>query len=145
MNAKQRQPAVRWGLAAGLLAMIAAAGLADTHSLEWFTIDAGGVTWMNGATFLLGGTAGQPGPAATTMTGGNYELIGGFWAAPPCWCLSDLNNDGRRDGRDVQGFVDCVLSGGGRCACADRSIDGRLDALDVPGFVDDLLVGQWCP
>ena len=145
MNAKRRQPAVRWCVATGLFAAVAAVGLADAYSLEWFSVDAGGVTWMNGATFLLGGTAGQPDPAATTLTGGNYELIGGFWAAPPCWCPSDLNNDGRRDGRDVQRFVDCMLSGGDPCACADRSVDGRLDVLDVPAFVEDLLDGQWCP
>jgi len=145
MYAKREHPVARWSLASGLLAVVATVGLADTLSVDWCTVDNGGVTWMAGGNYVLGGTTGQPDPTATMMTGETFELSGGFWTAPPCWCLSDINNDGLRDGRDAQGFVDCMRFGGDRCACADRFVDGILDAQDIPEFVDDLLSGSTCP
>ena len=46
---------------------------------EWYTIDAGGATYLGGGPFSLGVTAGQPEPGA--MSGGDFELAGGFWRA----------------------------------------------------------------
>jgi hypothetical protein len=59
--------------------------------------------------------------------------------------MADVNNDGFRDGLDVQDFVDCILAGGLNCACADLDKDGVLDLTDVGTFVADLLVGTDCP
>lgn len=119
--------------------------LADDLTIDWWTIDGGGVTWSTGGGFELGGTIGQADAGAVAMTGGDFELIGGFWAVPPCWCMSDLNHDGLRDGLDVQGFIDCMLAGGVDCACADLYTDGLLDLNDVATFVSDLLAGGGCP
>jgi len=74
-----------------------------TFSLKWNTIDGGGGI-STGGQFVLAGTVGQP--DAGYMSGGNYELLGGFWPSimecikksapeysdwvawnkPECWC-----------------------------------------------------------
>lgn len=47
--------------------------------------------------FNLSGTIGQPDAGSLTqpMTGGNFEIVGGFWqAAPPSTpCVGDINGD----------------------------------------------------
>jgi hypothetical protein len=109
-----------------VFAFVVSAVLADGFGIDWYTVDGGG--------------PGAPG----WSTGGGFELVGGFWAAPPCWCMSDVNNDGLRDGLDVQGFVDCMIAGGVNCACADLYTDGLLDVNDIDTFVGDLLAGGDC-
>ncbi len=75
----------------------------------------------------------------------SYESGAVYKIVPECACLSDLNSDGVRDGRDIPLFVGCVISAAPACACAD--VDGVLgpDLGDVAGFVDDLLAGSTCP
>ena len=51
---------------------------AQSYSIDWFTIAAGGGTSTNGQ-FAVSGTIGQH-DAGGPMTGGNYSLTGGFWA-----------------------------------------------------------------
>src|SRR5258705_4746069 len=46
------------------------------YAVDWFTLDGGGGT-SSGGSFTLTGTIGQP--DAGTLSGGNYELQGGFW------------------------------------------------------------------
>ena len=126
------------------LAALTAAS-AQSFDLSWYTVDGGGATFSTGGDFELGGTIGQPDAGA--MSGGDFRLVGGFWAVavPTCGCLSDVNNDGSRDGLDVQGFVDCLMAVGTNCVCAD--VDGLegLDFNDVSVFVDDLIIGATCP
>jgi hypothetical protein len=50
--------------------------LAQTYSIDWFTIDGGGGT-STGGVYSVSGTLGQP--DAGTMRGGDYSLLGGFW------------------------------------------------------------------
>lgn len=45
--------------------------------LDWHTIDGGGHTFSTGGAFELGSTCGQP--DAGEMSGGSFELAGGFW------------------------------------------------------------------
>ncbi len=52
--------------------------LKSYFSLDWWTVDGGGGT-SSGGGFVLAGTIGQP--DAGRMTGGDYALEGGFWAA----------------------------------------------------------------
>jgi hypothetical protein len=98
-----------------------------------------------GGGFALGGTIGQPDANAIPLTGGAFELVGGFWSVPPCWRMSDLNNDGRRDGQDVQAFIACMLGAGSNCPCADMDENGVLNASDMSTFVSGLLAGAGCP
>lgn len=53
--------------------------LAQSYSIDWYTIDGGGGTSTNGQ-FTLRGTIGQPDASQSTMAGGAYSLTGGFWA-----------------------------------------------------------------
>jgi len=92
-----------------LLAMAvigAAAALADDFGLNWWTVDAGGQMWSIGGGFELSGTVGQPDAGA--MTGGGFELTGGFWVsgvAGPAVCPGDTNCDGRVNFADIDPFV----------------------------------------
>jgi hypothetical protein len=61
-------------LGLGLLAALPVS--AQTYDLSWFTIAGGGGT-STGSVYSVSGTIGQP--AAGTLSGGNYTLVGGFW------------------------------------------------------------------
>ena len=63
----------------------------------------------------------------------------------PCTCPADINNDGGRDGSDVQGFVECLVSTGSNCSCADVDGTPGLALSDVTAFVDFLIEGDSCP
>lgn len=64
-------------LLSGLVSAIAApGGLAQNYAVNWHTIDCGG-EFSAGGSFELDGTIGQPDPGV--MTGGSFELAGGFW------------------------------------------------------------------
>jgi hypothetical protein len=54
---------------------------AQPFTIDWFTIDGGGTS--TGGVFAVSGTVGQPDASAQPMTGGNFSLIGGFWALFP--------------------------------------------------------------
>lgn len=115
------------------------------YDLTWSTIDGGGASSTGGA-FSLSGTIGQPdAQVAPVMTGGAFELNGGFWpASNVCYCLADMNGDGKKNGADIQQFVGCVI-GGGNCSCADTDQANGITIADVPVFVTDLLAGPTCP
>jgi hypothetical protein len=57
---------------------LACSGWAEDFSLNWSTIAGGGGS-STGGTYQVSGTIGQY-DASGPMTGGNYSLIGGFWA-----------------------------------------------------------------
>jgi hypothetical protein len=59
---------------------LASHALAQSYSIDWFTIDGGGGTSTSGV-FSVSGTIGQP-DAGGPMSSGQYSLIGGFWALP---------------------------------------------------------------
>jgi hypothetical protein len=123
------------------VALIAAVA-AGQYAIDWRTIDGGGGTSVGG-TFALSGTIGQPdAQPPPVMSGGTFELTGGFWAAAvpvPCDAPGDVNLNGALDGLDIQPFVDCLLIGGANCACADMNGDGSVTPADVPPFVAALL------
>ncbi len=47
------------------------------YTLNWWTVDGGGVTHDPHGTYVLGATMGQP--DAARLSGGGYRLNGGFW------------------------------------------------------------------
>jgi len=64
-----------------LILLIAVPILAQTgggYDLTWSSIDGGGGTSSSGG-YSLSGTIGQP--DASLTSGGDYTLVGGFWAA----------------------------------------------------------------
>src|SRR5437667_8050605 len=79
-----RSALLRIAIVAGLLLLITSLALpaiAQTgggYDLTWNTIDGGGGTSIDGGgTIVLDGTVGQS--DAGVLTGGDYELCGGFW------------------------------------------------------------------
>ena len=58
--------------------LLTRATLAQSISIDWFTIDGGGGT-STGGVYQVSGTIGQP-DAGPTMSGGNYSVDGGFWS-----------------------------------------------------------------
>lgn len=134
-----------------LLAITQAALLAGSIEIPWRTFDGGGATGAGasvGGPYAVGGTIGQPDAGSLTlpMSGGAFEVVGGFWAAatPTCACPGDMNLDGDRNGADVQGFVNCFIGAGG-CHCADIEAGGGVNEDDISQFVADLLAGSPCP
>jgi len=73
----------------------------QSFDLSWYTVDGGGGTSVGGS-FELSGTIGQP-DAGVPMTGGNFELTGGFWpgAATTAPCLGDFDGNGQVDLADL--------------------------------------------
>lgn len=63
----------------GLIGVFGLTGsvLAQSYSIDWFTIDGGGGV-STGGVFSVSGTIGQP--DAGTMSGGDYSVTGGFWS-----------------------------------------------------------------
>jgi hypothetical protein len=55
---------------------VALTGIAQSYSIDWFTIDGGGGT-STGGVYSVSGTIGQV--DAGTMIGDNFSIDGGFW------------------------------------------------------------------
>lgn len=100
-----------------------------TFDLSWHTIDGGG-GMSTGGSFVLSGTIGQHDAAPGAMTGGTFELAGGFWAAggpaTPA-CPADLAND---DGL-VNVFDLFVLLGSWNTAGPGAELAPPLNVADV--------------
>ncbi len=59
-----------------------------------------------------------------------------------CSLAGDIDGDTLVDGRDLDGFTQCLLSGGangGNCPCGDLDGVSGLTVDDVPFFVDELI------
>lgn len=72
--------------------------------------------------------------------------VGLLSAAPgTCACPGDMNGDFLKDGRDVQRFAECFITGGSGCSCADVDSVSGVSFGDVSTFVTDLINGDTCP
>ena len=58
----------------------------QSYTIDWWTVDGGGITQPGGTGYTLGGTAGQPDPGV--LSGGSYTLGGGFWRGGAAAALS---------------------------------------------------------
>ncbi len=136
--------------ASGLLVALALAPAAlAQYDLNWYTIAGGGDMFSAGGGYELGGTIGQPDANQTAMTGGGYDLVGGFWAgaSAPAPCRGDCNCDGFVNFGDINAFV-AVLNGGTPCNFdnCDVNGDGHIDFGDINPFVAILSGGGGpCP
>jgi len=115
-----------------LLAGVTAGGIGSPEwELSWYTMDGGGAMRTYGGAFELSGTIGQP--DAGTLSGGAYELTGGFWFAIES---GDCNVDGAVTTSDLVLVDDCTAGpdvpfGSGRCLCLDTDHDGDIDLIDL--------------
>ena len=115
---------------------------AQDFDISWHTIDGGGEMFTSGGDLELSGAIGQPDAGA--MTGGDFELVGGFWAigggsSPPC-DPCDMNCDGTVDASDIEFFIDMLFNGATPCdtCTGDTNGDGNIDAGDIEGFINCL-------
>ncbi len=104
--------------------------IADEFDINRYTIDGGGVMRSTGGDFELSGTIGQP--DAGTMTGGGFDLTGGFWFT---LAAGDCNEDGGVGLLDVDDFEGCMTGpeGGpptGGCRCFDVNRSSTVDLAD---------------
>ena len=108
---------------------LTASASAQTFELDWFSIDGGGGS-SSGGDFSLTGTIGQP--DSETMSGGEFTLVGGFWAvaAVPPGCVGDLDGDGDTDLADLGILLADFGCTGGGCA-GDLDGDGDTDLADL--------------
>jgi hypothetical protein len=104
-----------------------AAAIGGGMSLGWHTIDGGGDA-SNGSGFQLTGTIGQP--DTTAMSGGDFHLVGGFWAdagTPAEPCPADVDGSGVVDVGDLL----LVLANWGGSGDGDINDDGTVDVSDL--------------
>ena len=104
-----------------MLLMISAAS--GQYELSWYTIDGGGGQSSGGA-YTLTGTIGQP--DAAWSSGGQYELLGGFWPGGPI-CIVDFESYAR--------FAELWRDSGIGIA-ADLDGSGLVDFGDLKEFAD---------
>jgi hypothetical protein len=111
--------------------------------------------WCAGGGFELCGTIGHP-DAGAAMSGGGFELVGGFWAMPPALPRprGDVNCDGAVNAFDIDPFVLALTDPTGYAAAypscrilnADTNCDGAVNAFDIDPFVECLTGGcHPCP
>ena len=72
-------PMIKAAMIALLFVALEARG--QSYTIDWSTIDGGGVTFASGGPYSLGGTIGQP--DAGVLTGHVNAVTGGFWAWAP--------------------------------------------------------------
>ena len=122
----------------GLLLMYGVAVLAvrgsvccGGYQIVWSTIDGGGQS--SGDDYILTGAIGQP--DAAWSTGGNFEVLGGFWVGGPL-CIVDFEDFAR--------FAEYWLHTGTELP-ADLYEDENniVDWLDLGAFVNEWL--YYCP
>lgn len=126
----------------GVGVLPAAAALAQSFAIPWWTIEGGGRA--SGGTFELHGVIGQP-DAGDAMAGGAFELRGGFLVGfPASVCPADVDDGlgaGVRDGAvtidDLLYFLEQFEGGSVR---ADLDDDGQDPAQPDGGVtIEDLL------
>ncbi len=139
---------------------LAPAALAGNFAIDWYTIDGGGAMSSSGGNFELAATIGQHDASTTVMTGGSFELTGGFWqvfAVPPDPCAAFLCGDASCDGIFNGGDIDPFFQALGDPAAwqaahpgcdllcvTDVNHDGQLNGGDIDPFFM-ALGGGGCP
>ena len=115
-----------------LLVILTATAASGQYELSWYTIDGGGGQ-SSGGDFSVIGTIAQP--DAAWSSGGDYELLGGFWPGGPL-CFVDFEHFAR--------FAQYWLeTGTGSPADLYEDLNNKVNHLDLRVFVDQWLC--YCP
>jgi len=121
-----------WG---GLMLFAPSSGEA-AYEVSWYTIDGGGGTSSRGS-YTIKGTIGQP--DAGVMSGGDYELVGGFLPGGPV-CIVDFYHFSLLAEHWLE---EPCNAGNNWCGGADLDQLGDVDFNDVDLFVEEWL--YYCP
>lgn len=113
-------------------------------TLDWHTVDGGGATFLTGGLFALGSTAGQA--DAGRMSGGGFELGGGFWygvqSAGSCYANCDgSTGTPQLTANDFQCFVNSFAAGSAYANCDGSTGTPALTANDFQCFVNTFAGG----
>jgi hypothetical protein len=124
-----------------MIALVGAA-IADDYDLDWWTVDGGGDTFCAGDDFELSGTIGQS--DSGYMTGGDFQLAGGFWPGVEEFCFGDLDGDGQVGLSDLATLLSNYGTTSGM-TYEDGDLDGDED-VDLADLAALLAVyGTTCP
>lgn len=98
------------------------------YSMDWNTVDGGGITFATGGAFELAGTIGQP--DVGTLSGGAFVLSGGFLGRVriELECLGDANGDLVVDFADL---TSVLTNWGDFGAAGDADNDWFVDFTDI--------------
>ena len=125
-------------------ALATAGAVAEELTIDWWTIDGGGEMSTTGGDFELSGTVGQS-DAGAAMTGGAFELTGGFWvgAAEDEPCFGDLDGDNDIDLADLAQLLGGYgTTSGASYEDGDLDGDGDVDLADLAGLLG--VYGESC-
>ena len=132
MTTQRRTTLIGMALAIGS----ASVAMGGNFDLTWHTIDSGGGTSAGGG-LELSGTIGQAdaGPASGAMSGGDFDLTGGFWVAADSAAIApDCDGNGIVDLADYSALAACLSGPAGGtqvgCECFDADADGDVDLHD---------------
>lgn len=110
---------------------------AAQFDLSWSTIDGGGEVFLAApGGWQLSGTIGQP-DAGVTLTGGGFELVGGFWTGASRTrqcneCPGDINANGDVDLSDLSILLGHFgVSSGAACEIGDIAPPGGNGVVDL--------------
>ena len=125
----------RYSIALTFIVLTISAPANAQLDLSWSTIDCGGGASAGGP-FDLSGTIGQPdtGSFGQPMTGGTFELVGGFWsaAAPSEPCVGDVNGDRQVTLNDLTILLaNFGMQSGATLATGDLNGDHAVDLADL--------------
>jgi hypothetical protein len=125
--------------------LLAAAAQAQSLEMNWFTIDSGGVSMSGANNLTLDGTVGQP--DAGPMSGGGFELAGGFWGQldePSCWANCDNSTIAPvLNVLDFSCFLNKFAAGDAYANCDNSTVAPVLNVLDFACFLNKFAAG--CP
>lgn len=132
------KPLSRLACLSATILLVATANVAIAQlGVPWWSIDGGGATFCTAGGFELGGTLAQP-DAAQSLSGGGFQLVGGFWAigwaVGGCTCPGDLDADCDVDLSDLTLNLSTFgCCNGHQCynAAYDINGDGCIDLSDL--------------
>ena len=136
-----RKSATTFATLAALIIATLAPAVGDDFAIDWWTIDGGGEMWCTDGDYELSGTIGQP-DAGAVMTGGDFELTGGFWPiATVQFCPGDIDGDGDTDHSDLGALLAAWCSVAGD---SNWNPDADLDGDGHVGHGDlGILLADW--
>jgi hypothetical protein len=74
-----RLPAKGANFSALLILLAAPPDSTQRFSIDWFSVQGGGTSLIEGGSYAISGTVGRPGGEGA-LSGGDYDLFGGFWS-----------------------------------------------------------------